>query len=166
MCSDVKWQTYTILRHFLICSHFCVCHLDVACGWDKETEVVVFEYWLAHGASYTIVSAAFDIPRSIIHNTHRMLLRQTIHLPRGDQFEKVGTRFSHLAGFTVLNVVGWAKPPCYLNRRQFAYSCRPSVTIRAGFGTLLLDSQAEYGILLCWITCPDYFRWLYPWEGR
>lgn len=129
----------------------CTTLMQPVAGIRKLKLLCLSTGWLMLLHTLLSLRSLFDIPRSIIHNTHRMLLRQTIHLPWGDQFEEVGTRFSHLAGFNVFNVVGRAKPPCYLNRRLFAYSCRPSVTIRAGFGTLLLDSQAEYGILLCWI---------------
>lgn len=59
------------------------------------------EYWLAHAASYKMVAAAFDIPQPKIHNMHRMLLRQTIHLPRDDQFKEAGKRFINLDGYSI-----------------------------------------------------------------
>ncbi|XP_030634121.1 elastase-1-like [Chanos chanos] len=38
-------------------------------GWQKDIEVLVFLYWLAHAASFMVVSRAFDIPKSSVHLT-------------------------------------------------------------------------------------------------
>ncbi|KAL0199111.1 hypothetical protein M9458_007651, partial [Cirrhinus mrigala] len=36
-------------------------------GWDKDIKVLVFLHWLAHAASYKVVSQAFDMPISSVH---------------------------------------------------------------------------------------------------
>ncbi|RXN19425.1 hypothetical protein ROHU_007292 [Labeo rohita] len=52
-------------------------------GWDKDIEVLVFLHWLAHAASYKVVSQAFDMPISSV---------------RGIVHKAVGAGFAHLAG--------------------------------------------------------------------
>ncbi|RXN03377.1 nuclease HARBI1 [Labeo rohita] len=37
-------------------------------GWETDIEVLVFLYWLAHAASYRVVSMAFDIPKKLFHS--------------------------------------------------------------------------------------------------
>ncbi|KAI2645243.1 Protein ANTAGONIST OF LIKE HETEROCHROMATIN PROTEIN 1 [Labeo rohita] len=36
-------------------------------GWDKDIKVLVFLHWLAHAASYKVLSQAFDMPISSVH---------------------------------------------------------------------------------------------------
>ncbi|KAK7136426.1 hypothetical protein R3I94_014919 [Phoxinus phoxinus] len=108
-------------------------------GWEKDVEVLVFLYWLAHAASYRVVSHAFDIPKSTVHDiVHRMskavigILRQLIAFPSADDLEAVGAGFAQLAGSPAFGVVAGAidgchiriKPPasdgqCYFNRKLF-----------------------------------------------
>ncbi|XP_062861636.1 putative nuclease HARBI1 [Trichomycterus rosablanca] len=108
-------------------------------GWSRDIEVLVFLYWLAHAASYRVVSQAFAFPKSSVHNiVHRMsgavkeLIRSIITLPTGDELERVGAGFAHLAGSSCFRGAVGAidrchiriKPPStnaqsYLNRKQF-----------------------------------------------
>lgn len=162
-------------------------HFDVAHGWAKDIEVLVFIYWLAHATSYRVISTAFDIPRSTIHDiVHRIsravigILGQTIRFPRGDQLEEVGAGFSHLAGCPPFSVVVGAvdgchvriKPPaanaqCYFNRKLF-----PSIQLQAicdhrgrfldifvGFPGSVHDARVLK-------NSPVYVRQLYPPEGK
>ena len=149
-------------------------------GWAKNIEVLVFVYWLAHAAS--VVSAAFDILRSTIHNiVHRKsravigILGQTIRFPRGDQLEEVGAGFSHLAGCPPFTVVVGAvdgchaqiKPPaanaqCYFNRKLF-----PSIQLQAtcDWTSLLASLTPAYDARVL-KNSPVYVRQLYPPEGK
>uniref|UniRef100_A0A3B1ILG9 DDE Tnp4 domain-containing protein n=1 Tax=Astyanax mexicanus TaxID=7994 RepID=A0A3B1ILG9_ASTMX len=106
-------------------------------GWSRDIEVLVFLYWLAHAASYRVVSRVFAIPKSSVHDiVHRVskdvsgIIKRVITLPTGDDLEVIGAGFAHLApAFTV--AVGAIdgchiriKPPsanaqCYLNRKLF-----------------------------------------------
>uniref|UniRef100_A0A9J7Y9A5 DDE Tnp4 domain-containing protein n=1 Tax=Cyprinus carpio carpio TaxID=630221 RepID=A0A9J7Y9A5_CYPCA len=108
-------------------------------GWEKDVEVLVFVYWLAHAASYWVVSLAFNIPKSTVHDiVHRMskavigILRQLIAFHSADDLEAVGAGFAQLAGSPAFRVVAGAidgchiciKPPasdvqCYFNRKLF-----------------------------------------------
>ncbi|KAJ8014473.1 hypothetical protein DPEC_G00040600 [Dallia pectoralis] len=108
-------------------------------GWEKEVEVLVFLYWLAHAASYQAVSLAFDIPKSTVHDiVHRMskavlsILKHLIAFPSADDLEAVGAGFAQLAGSPAFCVVAGAidgchvriKPTasdvqCYYNRKLF-----------------------------------------------
>ncbi|XP_049341063.1 putative nuclease HARBI1 [Astyanax mexicanus] len=108
-------------------------------GWSRDIEVLVFLYWLAHAASYRVVSRAFAIPRSSVHDiVHRVskdvseIIKRVITLPTGDDLEVIGAGFAHLAGSPAFTVAVGAidgchiriKPPsanaqCYLNRKLF-----------------------------------------------
>lgn len=121
-------------------------------GWQRHIEVLVFLYWLAHAASYPVVSRAFDIPKSTVHDIiHRMckavlaILRRVISLP--ENLEVVGAGFARLAGSPAFSVAVGAidgchiriKPPaanaaCYFNRKLFA-----SVQMQA-----ICDHQARF----------------------
>ncbi|KAI2648030.1 hypothetical protein H4Q32_024214 [Labeo rohita] len=37
-------------------------------GWERDLEVLVFLYWLAHASSYRVVSQTFDIPKTSVHD--------------------------------------------------------------------------------------------------
>ncbi|KAK7909417.1 hypothetical protein WMY93_014101 [Mugilogobius chulae] len=39
---------------------------DKTHGWGEQMEVLITIYWLAHGLSYSVVSRAFDVPRSTL----------------------------------------------------------------------------------------------------
>ncbi len=74
-------------------------------GWEKDIEVLVFLHWLAHAASYRVVSQTFDIPISSVHGiVHKVskavigILRRVIYFPAGDDLEAVGAGFALLAG--------------------------------------------------------------------
>ncbi|KAL0152331.1 hypothetical protein M9458_052054 [Cirrhinus mrigala] len=42
-------------------------------GWERDIEVLVFLYWLAHASSYKVVSQTFDIPKTSVHDiVHRV----------------------------------------------------------------------------------------------
>lgn len=106
-------------------------------GWQRDIEVLVFVYWLAHATTYPVVSKAFDIPRSTIHDiVHRIctaivaILRRVVTYPQ--DLEVVGAGFAALAGSPAFNVAVGAidgchiriKPPaadgaCYFNRKLF-----------------------------------------------
>ncbi|XDV39295.1 hypothetical protein PO909_008552, partial [Leuciscus waleckii] len=108
-------------------------------GWERDIEVLVFLYWLAHAASYRMVSRTFDIPKSSVHDiVHRVskaimgILRRVICFPTGDDVEAVGAGFAQLSGSpafsrTVVAIDGChirIKPPannshCFFNRNLF-----------------------------------------------
>uniref|UniRef100_A0A8B9H2A1 DDE Tnp4 domain-containing protein n=1 Tax=Astyanax mexicanus TaxID=7994 RepID=A0A8B9H2A1_ASTMX len=108
-------------------------------GWSRDIEVLVFLYWLAHAASYRVVSRVFAIPKSSVHDiVHRMsravsgLIRRVITLPTGEELAMIGAGFAHLAGSPSFMVAVGAidgchiriKHPstnaqCYLNRKLF-----------------------------------------------
>ncbi|RXN38687.1 membrane-spanning 4-domains subfamily A member 4A-like protein [Labeo rohita] len=103
-------------------------------GWETDIEVLVFLYWLAHAASYRVVSMAFDIPKSTVHDiVHRIcILKRVITFPTPDDLEEVGAGFAQLAGSPAFCTVAgaiegchiWIKAPasdapCYFNRKLF-----------------------------------------------
>lgn len=129
-------------------------------GWEKDIGVLVFLYWLAHAASYHVVSLAFDIPKSTVHDiVHRIcravifILRRVTTFPTPDDLEEVGAGFVQLAGSPAFRMVAGAidgchirikspasEAPCYLTEScSTQSSCRPSPTTRGSSSTFLLD---------------------------
>ena len=108
-------------------------------GWGHDLEVLVFLFWMASATSYRVVSRAFAIPRSAVHDIiHRVteqflrLKNRLIFFPSADQLQRTGAGFERLAGSTAFaRVVGSIdgchiriKPPsvnaqCYFNRKPF-----------------------------------------------
>ncbi|XP_034539820.1 putative nuclease HARBI1 [Notolabrus celidotus] len=108
-------------------------------GWGFDLEILVFLFWLASATSYRVVSRAFGIPRSTIHDiVHKVsktvngLKNRVICLPPQDDLARIGAGFENLAGSAAFNhVVGSIdgchiriKPPshdaqCYFNRKLF-----------------------------------------------
>ncbi len=101
--------------------------------------MLVFVFWLASATSYRVVSGAFDIPQSTVHDiVHRVANKtvskraQVISFPAVEELQEIGDGFAHLAGSAAFkNAVGSIdgcqvriKPPstdaqCYLNRKLF-----------------------------------------------
>ncbi len=101
--------------------------------------MLVFVFWLASATSYRVVSRAFDIPQSTVHDiVHRVANKivskraQVISFPAVEELQEIGDGFAHLAGSAFFkNAVGSIdgcqvriKPPstdaqCYLNRKLF-----------------------------------------------
>ncbi|RXN03404.1 nuclease HARBI1 [Labeo rohita] len=108
-------------------------------GWERHIEVLVFLYWPAHAASYTVVSQTFDILKTSVHDiVHRVsravlgILRKVICFPTGDDLEAVGVGSAQLARSPAFSRAVGAidgchiriKPPannshCYYNRKLF-----------------------------------------------
>lgn len=160
--------------------------LHVTRGWPKDIEVLLFVFWLAHAASYRVVAAACDIPRSTVHDiVHRVskavvgTLRRTIRLPDPDQLEDIAAGFSRLGGSPALRTVVGAidgchvriKPPAahqldFLNRKlfhsiQFQAICDHQgrfIDLFVGFPGSVHDARVLR-------NSPVYYQQLYPPEG-
>ncbi|KAI2645168.1 hypothetical protein H4Q32_028646 [Labeo rohita] len=69
--------------------------------WKRDIEVLVFLYWLAHAASYRVVSLTFDIPKTSVHDIVSKailgILRRVICFPIGNDLKAVGAGFGQLA---------------------------------------------------------------------
>ncbi|KAL1277277.1 hypothetical protein QQF64_023950 [Cirrhinus molitorella] len=90
-------------------------------GWETDIEVLVFLYWLAHAASYRVVSMAFDIPKSTVHDiVHRIcravigILRRVVSFPTLDDLEAVGEGFAQLAGSPAFRMAAGAIDGCHI----------------------------------------------------
>ncbi len=71
----------------------------------------VFVFWLASATSYRVVSRAFDIPQSTVHDiVHRVankIVSPSIVSPAVEELQEVGDGFAHLAGSAAFkNAVG------------------------------------------------------------
>ena len=73
-------------------------------GWKPQLEVLTFLYWLAHGASFSVVCRALDIPKTsvfrAVHKVAEKLVekrKRCIHLPKPHELDAVGGGFATLA---------------------------------------------------------------------
>ncbi len=156
-------------------------------GWEKDIEVLVFLYWLAHAASYRVVSLAFDIPKSTVHNiVHRIsravigILRRVITLPTLDDLEEVGAGFAQLAGSPAFRMVAGAidgchiriKPPasdapCYFNRKLFHSVQLQAITDHMGkFVDIFVGYPGSVHDARVLKNSPLYTGRLYPPAGK
>ncbi|KAJ4927290.1 hypothetical protein JOQ06_015024 [Pogonophryne albipinna] len=158
-------------------------------GWGATIETLVFLFWLACGTSYRVVSRAFGMPRSTVHQiVHRVteevvaIRRQVIHLPRtAEDLEAVLRVFAGLARHRAFRKAAGAidgcpvriVPPsgpdgdCYRNRKLF-----PSIILQA-----VCDHQGRFidtyvgwpgSVHDCRVLrhSPLYRRALYPPPGQ
>lgn len=80
-------------------------------GLVKELHVLTFFYWLAHAASYRVVSRVFDIPKTTVHRMiHKIswavvgLLKRIVRFPQQEEIEEVGAGFAQVAGSPAFHV--------------------------------------------------------------
>ncbi|KAJ4940401.1 hypothetical protein JOQ06_026704, partial [Pogonophryne albipinna] len=117
-------------------------------GWSHEVNVLMTLYWLAHGLSYSVVSRAYDVPKStvcrLVHTGVQKIaaLRQEVIKlsPPPGELEEVGQGFARLANSPVFSRCVGAIDGChvriktppgplgqdYLNRKLF-----PSIQLQA-----------------------------------
>ena len=116
-------------------------------GWSHEVHLLITIYWLAHGLSYSVVSRAFNVPKStvcrLVHSGVEKIaaLRQeVIKLPTAGALDEVGHTFARLANSPVFSQCVGAIDGChvriktppgpdgqdYVNRRLF-----PSIQLQA-----------------------------------
>lgn len=117
-------------------------------GWSPTNELLVFLFWLASGSSYRVVSRAFDMPTSTVHQliyrvTGAMtrLTPHVISVPNTlDAQREVGAGFRQLAGHPAfqwslgaidgchirIKAPGEPHAQCYRNRKLF-----PSIQLQA-----------------------------------
>ncbi|XP_033991066.1 protein ALP1-like [Trematomus bernacchii] len=90
-------------------------------GWSHEVNILMTIYWLAHGLSYSVVSRAFDVPKStvcrLVHTGVEKIaaLRQeVIKLPPPGELEEVGQAFARLANSPVFSRCVGAIDGCHV----------------------------------------------------
>ncbi|KAJ8367962.1 hypothetical protein SKAU_G00079900 [Synaphobranchus kaupii] len=154
-------------------------------GWGHVVDVLVFVFWLASATSYRVVSRAFDIPRSTVHNIiHRVaeeilaIQRQVILLP-GNELEEIGAGFARLAHSAAFSTAVGAidgcqvrvKPPhtdsqCYLNRKLFFSIQLQAVCDHTGkFLDIFVGYTGSVHDSRVLRNSPLYVEQLYPPEG-
>ncbi|KAL2087167.1 hypothetical protein ACEWY4_018226 [Coilia grayii] len=123
-------------------------------GWGPAIEVLVFLFWLASGASYRVVSRAFDMPRTTVHNVvHRVcgdllqVMPRIIRVPStAEEVREVGDGFARLAGHGAfrkamgaidgchirIKAPGEPHAQCYRNRKLFSSIQLQAVCNHAG----------------------------------
>ncbi|CAM4570087.1 unnamed protein product [Leuciscus chuanchicus] len=156
-------------------------------GWSKDIEVVMFLYWLAHAASYKVVSSAFNIPKSTMHRVvHKVsrailgLLKIMVRLPQGEELEEVGAGFARLPGSPAFRMAVGAidgchvriKPPavnaaCYFNRKLFhSVQLQAVCDHRGKFLDICVGFPGSVHDARTLKNSAIYSRQLYPPEGR
>ncbi|CAJ1084164.1 nuclease HARBI1 [Xyrichtys novacula] len=137
-------------------------------------------------ASYRVVAAACDIPKSTVHDiAHRVtkavmgILGRTIRLPNPDQLEDIAAGFSRLGGSPALRTVVGAidgchvriKPPAahqldFLNRKLFHSIQLQAICDHQGrFLDLFVGFPGSVHDARVLRNSPVYYRQLYPPEG-
>lgn len=91
LCPDLHLIRASILHLITAVSY------EVQQGWSKEMQVLLFIYWLAHAASYKVVTSAFDIPWSIVQRlVHKVskavlgLFKKVVRIPQSEELEVLG----------------------------------------------------------------------------
>ncbi|RXN13240.1 nuclease HARBI1 [Labeo rohita] len=156
-------------------------------GWETDIEVLVFLYWLAHAASYRVVSMAFDIPKSTVHDiVHRIsravicILKRVITIPTPDDLEEVGAGFAQLAGSPAFCTVAGAidgchirikapasDAPCYFNRKLFHSVQLQAITDHKGkFIDIFVGYPGSVHDARVLKNSPVYTGRLYPPAGK
>ncbi|RXN16489.1 nuclease HARBI1 [Labeo rohita] len=156
-------------------------------GWETDIEVLVFLYWLAHAASYRVVSMAFDIPKSTVHDiVHRIsravicILKRVITFPTPDDLEEVGAGFAQLAGSPAFCTVAGAidgchirikapasDAPCYFNRKLFHSVQLQAITDHKGkFIDIFVGYPGSVHDARVLKNSPVYTGRLYPPAGK
>ncbi|XP_034075632.1 protein ALP1-like [Gymnodraco acuticeps] len=106
-------------------------------GWSHEVNILITLYCLAHGLSYSVVSRAFDVPKSTVC---RLVHTGVQKLQSFGELEEVGQEFARLANSPVFSRCVGAIDGChvriktppgplgqdYLNRKLF-----PSIQLQA-----------------------------------
>ncbi|XP_041810051.1 protein ALP1-like [Chelmon rostratus] len=116
-------------------------------GWPHEVHILCTIYWLTHGLSYSVVSRAFNVPKStvcrMVHTgveNIAALRQEVIRLPAPGALDAVGHAFAQLANSPVFSGCVGAIDGChvciktppgpggqdYLNRKLF-----PSIQLQA-----------------------------------
>ncbi|KAL0153332.1 hypothetical protein M9458_051370, partial [Cirrhinus mrigala] len=156
-------------------------------GWERDLEVLVFLYWLAHASSYRVVSQTFDIPKTSVHDiVHRVskavlgILRKVICFPTGDDLEAVGAGFAQLSGSPAFSRAVGAidgchirmKPPantshCYYNRKLFHSIQLQAITDHRGkFLDIFVGYPGSVHDARVLRNSPVYLGSLYPPPGK
>ncbi|XP_074484272.1 uncharacterized protein LOC141763652 [Sebastes fasciatus] len=82
-------------------------------GWGKDLEVALYLYWLASATSYRVVSEAFDVPITTVHDVvHRVagsimaIFKRVVYFPAADELVGIGEGFARLAGSHAFRLPG------------------------------------------------------------
>ncbi|XP_067283966.1 putative nuclease HARBI1 [Pseudorasbora parva] len=161
--------------------------LETDHGWERDIEVLVFLFWLAHAASYRVVSQTFDIPKTsvddIVHRVSKAImgiLRRVIYFPTGDDLEAVGAGFAQLAGSPAFSRAVGAidgchvriKPPannshCYFKRKLFHSIQLQAITDHCGkFLDVFVGYPGSVHDARVLRNSPVYTGSLYPPAGK
>ncbi|KAL1276891.1 hypothetical protein QQF64_023564 [Cirrhinus molitorella] len=121
---DVHMELWNTLRERSLIG---AVRLESDHGWERDINVLVFLYWLAHAASYRAVSQIFDIPKiSVYFAQSRVskavlgILRRVICFPTGDDMEAVGAEFVQLSGSPAFSKTVGAIDDCHIRIKPAA----------------------------------------------
>ncbi|KAG5283852.1 hypothetical protein AALO_G00046850 [Alosa alosa] len=169
---DFRLSRASILRHH---------------GWGPVIEVLVF-FWLASGSYYRIVSRAFDMLKSTVHNVvHRVcgaivaVMPRVIRVPStAEELQEVSNGFARLAEHVVfrkamgaidgchirIKAPGEPHAQCYRNRKLFTSYQLQAVCDHAGrFIDVFIGFPASVHDARVLRNSPLYHRAIYPPPG-
>lgn len=121
-------------------------------GWEPDFEVLLFLYWLAHGASYSVVSRAFGSPKTsvfrAVHKVAGKIVEKRSHcitLPKPNELEATGEGFAALAQHEAFKACVGAIDGCHIRIKAPAGPASTDYTNRKLFHSVQLQAVCDSG---------------------
>ncbi|KAL7388815.1 hypothetical protein ABVT39_021240 [Epinephelus coioides] len=121
-------------------------------GWEPDFEVLLFLYWLAHGASYSVVSRAFGSPKTsvfrAVHKVAGKIVEKRSHcitLPKPNELEATGEGFAALAQHEAFKACVGAIDGCRIRIKAPAGPASTDYTNRKLFHSVQLQAVCDSG---------------------
>lgn len=121
-------------------------------GWEPDLEVLLFLYWLAHGASYSVVSRAFGVPKtSVFHAIQKVadkIVEKRSHcitFPEPHELEATGEGFAALAQNEVFPACVGAIDGCHIRIKAPAGPTSVDYFNRKLFHSIQLQAVCDSG---------------------
>ncbi|KAK0140057.1 putative nuclease HARBI1 [Merluccius polli] len=121
-------------------------------GWEPDLEVLLFLYWLAHGASYSVVSRAFGAPKTsvfrAVHKVAGKIVEKRSHcitLPKPHELEATGAGFDALAQNEAFETCVGAIDGCHIRIKAPAGPASIDYTKRKLFHSIQLQAVCDSG---------------------
>ncbi|XP_042274199.1 putative nuclease HARBI1 [Thunnus maccoyii] len=122
---------------------------------EPELEILIFLYWLAHGASYSVVCCAFAVPKtSIFRAVHEVAQKiedkrkRCIQFPKPHELDVVGQGFAALAQQGAFKTYVGAIDGCHIRIKAPAGPASKDYLNRKLFHSIQLqavcDSSGEF----------------------
>ena len=129
---------------------------DKTHGWEPELEVLIFLYWLAHGASYSVVCRTFDVPKtSIFRAVHKVAhkivdkRKRCIQFPKPHELDAIGQGFAALAQQDAFKTCVGAIDGCHIRIKAPAGPASGDYLNRKLFHSIQLQAACDCSGRFC-----------------